>query len=106
MAGGQTMGHYCYICGRTRSNEKFSGKGHKKHICKDCSRKPKAIQEKMIKELENERFELDFLFSQGTDTPEEQECYEEFDEFPDHEEDDYGYTPTGDIEFDDDEIPF
>lgn len=33
------MGHYCRICGRTRSNEKFSGKGHKNHVCKDCSGK-------------------------------------------------------------------
>lgn len=38
------MGHYCKICGRTRANEKFSGKGHKKNICKDCSRKPKQQQ--------------------------------------------------------------
>lgn len=35
------MGHWCRICGRTRPNEKFSGKGHKNYICKDCSRKPK-----------------------------------------------------------------
>ena len=21
-------GHYCYVCGRRRANEKFSGKGH------------------------------------------------------------------------------
>lgn len=33
------MGNYCRICGRTRANEKFSGKGHKNHICKDCSGK-------------------------------------------------------------------
>lgn len=33
------MGHYCRICGRTRANEKFSGKGHKNRICKDCSGK-------------------------------------------------------------------
>ena len=33
------MGHYCRICGITRANEKFSGKGHKNHICKDCSGK-------------------------------------------------------------------
>ena len=32
------MGHYCRICGRTRANERFSGKGHKKHICKECSK--------------------------------------------------------------------
>jgi hypothetical protein len=33
------MGHYCKICERTRANEKFSGKGHKNYICKDCSGK-------------------------------------------------------------------
>ncbi len=33
------MGHYCRICERTRANEKFSGKGHKNHVCKDCSGK-------------------------------------------------------------------
>ena len=22
------MGHYCWVCGRTRANERFSGKGH------------------------------------------------------------------------------
>ena len=35
------MGHYCRICGRDRPNEKFSGKGHRVHVCKDCSRLPK-----------------------------------------------------------------
>jgi len=35
-------GHYCRICKRTRPNEKFSGKGHRNHICKDCARKPKS----------------------------------------------------------------
>ena len=35
------MGHWCRICGATKSNESFSGKGHKNHICKECSRKPK-----------------------------------------------------------------
>ena len=35
-------GHYCRICGRSRPNEKFSGKGHRNHICKECSRKPKS----------------------------------------------------------------
>ena len=36
------MGHYCRICGRTRPNEKFSGKGHRAHVCKDCTRLPNA----------------------------------------------------------------
>jgi hypothetical protein len=35
------MGHDCRICGRTRPNEKFSGKGHRTHVCKDCTRLPK-----------------------------------------------------------------
>ena len=35
-------GHYCRICGRCRPNEKFSGKGHRNHICKECARKPKT----------------------------------------------------------------
>lgn len=36
------QGHYCRICGRHRANEKFSGKGHAQHICKDCAREQKA----------------------------------------------------------------
>ncbi len=35
------MGHYCKICGCSKPNEKFSGKGHKKHICIECSKLPK-----------------------------------------------------------------
>jgi len=35
------MGHYCKICGKSRPNEKFSGKGHKNHICKACSKLPR-----------------------------------------------------------------
>jgi hypothetical protein len=35
------MGHWCRICGCNKPNEKFSGKGHKKHVCKDCSKLPK-----------------------------------------------------------------
>jgi len=31
-------GHYCWVCGRQRPNERFSGKGHSKHICQDCSK--------------------------------------------------------------------
>lgn len=34
-------GHYCRICGRRRANEKFSGRGHARHICKDCERELK-----------------------------------------------------------------
>ena len=38
------MGHWCRICDRFLPNEKFSGKGHRNHICKKCSSLP---QEKL-----------------------------------------------------------
>jgi len=31
-------GHFCWSCGRSRSNESFSGGGHARHVCRDCSR--------------------------------------------------------------------
>jgi hypothetical protein len=34
------QGHYCKICGEVKANEKFSGKGHAAHICKECERLP------------------------------------------------------------------
>ena len=35
------MGRFCRICKRMRPNEKFSGEGHKIHLCKDCQTLPK-----------------------------------------------------------------
>lgn len=35
------MGHYCRICERIKPNEKFSGKGHRIHICNACTNLPK-----------------------------------------------------------------
>jgi hypothetical protein len=31
-------GHFCWSCGRTRPNERFSGGGHARHLCKDCNK--------------------------------------------------------------------
>lgn len=31
-------GHFCWSCGRSRSNESFSGHGHARHVCRECSR--------------------------------------------------------------------
>ena len=31
-------GHFCWSCHRIRANEKFSGAGHKRHLCRDCSK--------------------------------------------------------------------
>ena len=34
------MGNWCKICGKNLPHERFSGKGHKSHICKRCAAKP------------------------------------------------------------------
>jgi ribosome-binding protein aMBF1 (putative translation factor) len=46
------MGHWCRICGRTRPNERFSGKGHRIHVCQDCARLPKAQRDAINQERE------------------------------------------------------
>lgn len=46
------MGHYCWVCESIRSNEAFSGKGHKQHICKRCAKKPREERER-VKSLRN-----------------------------------------------------
>ena len=38
---GKRKGHFCHVCGRLRPNEAFSGRGHQRHVCKECSRMPK-----------------------------------------------------------------
>jgi len=45
-------GHYCRICHSFRPNETFSGKGRRDHICKRCSRLPKAEREQILFEDE------------------------------------------------------
>jgi len=31
-------GHYCWVCGRRRPNERFSGSGHSRHVCRECAK--------------------------------------------------------------------
>lgn len=31
-------GHWCWACNRARPNERFSGRGHARHLCRDCAR--------------------------------------------------------------------
>lgn len=40
-------GHYCKICGERKANERFSGKGHAKHICKECDALPQEKKNEM-----------------------------------------------------------
>jgi hypothetical protein len=35
------MGRFCRICGQSRPNENFSGKGRGQCICKKCKKRPK-----------------------------------------------------------------
>ena len=30
------MGHFCYYCGESKPNEAFSGKGHRRCLCRAC----------------------------------------------------------------------
>ena len=32
-------GHYCRICQQYKANEKFSGRGHASHVCKECAKR-------------------------------------------------------------------
>ena len=41
------MGHYCHLCGQTRANEKFSGRGHRDHVCRDCAQHPAAWRDRL-----------------------------------------------------------
>jgi len=41
-------GHYCRICGDVKPNEAFSGKGHRRHICKVCARMPAEDRDAII----------------------------------------------------------
>ena len=48
MAKNKHQGHYCKVCGEYKSNESFTGKGHKNHICKKCAKLSKEDREKMM----------------------------------------------------------
>jgi hypothetical protein len=56
--GKKRRGHYCRGCGINRPNEKFSGKGHKQHICKDCKRKGNAAPPLSTSEYDRQRHYL------------------------------------------------
>lgn len=49
------QGHYCRICGEYKANEKFSGKGHARHICKQCQSLPEEVKADMVRCNEVER---------------------------------------------------
>lgn len=56
-------GHYCKICGEYKANEKFSGKGHAKHICKECWSLPDDVKADMMRCNDVERLFGKYPFS-------------------------------------------
>lgn len=38
-------GHYCWCCQRRRPNERFSGRNHGRHFCRECARLPAEERE-------------------------------------------------------------
>ena len=54
MARKQRNGHYCWSCDRMRANERFSGRGHARHLCKECARlgKDELAYRQAIRNLE------------------------------------------------------
>ena len=41
-------GHFCFVCGEHKANEKFTGSGHAHHICKKCQKLPVAQRNEML----------------------------------------------------------
>ena len=35
-------GCFCWCCGQIRPNERFSGRGHARHLCRDCAKLDQA----------------------------------------------------------------
>jgi len=36
------MLHFFWMCGRSLANERFSGRGHRDHVCRECQKLPAA----------------------------------------------------------------
>ena len=57
------QGHYCRICSEYKANEQFSGKGHSRHICKECRSLPDDVKADMVRCNEVERAVFKCLMS-------------------------------------------
>lgn len=68
MSKRKSHGHYCYVCGRYRSNESFSGKNHSRHICKSCSKNKNKITEENLLNDVNEFDDEEILLVHETKT--------------------------------------
>ena len=64
-------GHYCRICQQYKANEKFSGRGHAKHICKACAKrgnKPPEIEIEPPVFIDTEDIEDFYVFDTDIDS--------------------------------------
>lgn len=57
-------GHYCWVCGLHKPNEKFSGRGHATHMCKQCHALPVAERNKMVAVRKAENMAFRYLNEQ------------------------------------------
>jgi len=48
-------GQFCWCCGRLRPNERFSGRNHGRHLCRDCAHLPAEEREYRQGERDIER---------------------------------------------------
>jgi hypothetical protein len=46
------MGRFCILCGTTRPNEAFGGKGERARICRKCRKLPREKQEALKQQYE------------------------------------------------------
>ncbi len=56
--GNKKRGHYCLACGDYLLNEKFSGKGHRNNLCKDCKRKGRKVYSESTSDYDRELHRL------------------------------------------------
>ena len=64
-------GHDCRHCGRRRANEKFSGKGHAKHICKSCENEKRAELKRKRQVADSKRVATNLFHDLPTSLPDE-----------------------------------
>lgn len=50
-------GHYCWVCERVRSNESFSGRGHRDHVCNECKTVRRLRVREMRSALDGDRWD-------------------------------------------------
>ena len=64
-------GHNCHCCGRCRANEKFSGEGHAKHICKSCENEKRAELKRKRQITDSKRVATNLFHDLPTSLPDE-----------------------------------